>query len=70
MRKDNSNKMRIVIEKGKVISRKQLFKDKEKFHNEQAKLPFEEKIKILINLQKIAASIKKDSKNIMVWKLK
>lgn len=47
MRKDNSKKMRIVIEKGEVISRKQLFKDKEKFHNEQAKLPFEEKVKII-----------------------
>ncbi len=31
-----------------------LFKVKELFHKEQAKLPFEEKIKILVRLQKIA----------------
>lgn len=39
-----------------------LFEVKELFHKEQAKLPFEEKIKILVRLQKIANSIQKSSK--------
>ena len=35
-----------------------LFKAKERFHKERAKLPFEEKIQILFRLQEIAHNIK------------
>jgi len=38
-----------------------LFKAKESFHRELAKMPFEEKIRILVRLQKIANGIRKVS---------
>lgn len=49
-----------------VIIRQNLFENKEKFHKEQAKLPFEEKIKILVKLQEIASRIKEDSGKV-IW---
>ncbi len=49
---------------------KGLFKAKELFHKELAKLPFEEKIKILVQLQKIANGIQTSSKKKkMIWKI-
>ena len=49
---------------------KDLFKAKELFHKELAKLPFEEKIKILIHLQKIANGIQTSSrKKQRIWKI-
>jgi len=47
----------------KLYSReiKDLFKAKESFHRELAKMPFEEKIRILTHLQKIASNIRKVS---------
>jgi hypothetical protein len=39
----------------------EIFKAKEAFHREQAKLPIEEKVKILVELQKIVLNIQKDS---------
>ena len=41
-----------------------LFKEKELLHKERAKLSFEEKIKILVRLQRIAQIIKPSSKKI------
>lgn len=58
---------KIVITKDKIITREKLFKDKADFHKEQAKLPFEEKIRILIKLQEIANQIKKGNK--ITWKI-
>ena len=52
--------------KGKLITRQKLFKNKEKFHKEQAKLPFEEKIRMLVKLQEIAVRIKGDSEG-AIW---
>lgn len=47
-----------------------LFKEKKLFHKELAKLSFEEKIKILVRLQKIAQAIQPSSKKKqMVWKI-
>jgi len=48
--------------------RKMLFRDKERFHKSQAKLPFEEKITLLVELQKIASEIR-PSENRIVWKV-
>jgi len=48
------------MKKDKLITREYLFENKEKFHREQAKLPFEEKIKMLVKLQEIAVRIKGD----------
>lgn len=58
---------RKIILKGRKISRKEIFKAKKEFHLKQANLPFEEKIKILINLQKIAAAVK--GKKDFIWKI-
>ena len=49
-----------------------IFRQKEEFHRVRAQLPIEEKIKILIELQKIALTIrpkKSEEDNRMVWKL-
>ncbi len=59
-----------VFSKGKDTEtlRKKLFRDKESFHKSQAQLPFEEKIKLLVELQKIASEIR-PSENRIVWKV-
>jgi hypothetical protein len=62
MRRKNSSQMKIVTRGNRIITRKELFAKKEDFHREQAKLPFEEKIKILTRLQEIANSIHKSLK--------
>jgi hypothetical protein len=53
---------------------KDIFEAKEQFHKDRAKLPFEEKIKILVQLQQIAEDVslfKKGKKPLLpVWKLK
>lgn len=70
MKNEKIDKMKIAIKKNRVITREKLFEHKEKFHKEQAKLPFEEKINILIKLQEIAFSIKIDSTEKVVWNRK
>jgi len=45
---------KIEIAKGKIITRAQLFRAKERFHKDLSRMPFEEKIRILIQLRKIA----------------
>lgn len=60
MNKDKNAK--IVMGDNRIITRMELFKKKELFHKELAKIPFEEKIKILISLQKIVNTIQKPSK--------
>ncbi|MCM8762733.1 MAG: hypothetical protein NC929_05405 [Candidatus Omnitrophica bacterium] len=59
--------VKIVIGK-RVITRDELFKKKEEFHRAQARMPFEEKIAVLVRLQKIYASLKR-GKGITVWKI-
>ena len=44
---------KIEIKKGKILSTNELFKAKERFHKELAKLPFEKKIKILMDMRRI-----------------
>jgi hypothetical protein len=49
-----------------------IFKAKEQFHKDRAKLPIEEKIKILVELQKLAIDIptaSRVSKFKMVWRI-
>jgi len=64
-----TNQKKIIINKGKIITREELFERKEQFHKDQAKLPFEEKIKILVNMQKIVIGIKGESEKTMIWKI-
>jgi len=48
----------------------ELFKAKKEYHKNLAKLPFEEKIKILIKLQKLAMGFPSHSNKIrIVWKI-
>lgn len=62
--------IKIVLNSNKIITRDELFRRKEKFHKEQALLPFEEKIKILVQLQKLANSVKKFSRTKrFIWKI-
>lgn len=49
-----------------------IFKAKEEFHRQQARLPIEEKIKILVEFQKMAIAIPtpaKENKFKMVWEI-
>ena len=49
-----------------------IFREKRLFHKERARLPFEEKIKILVQLQKLANDIPRNSKSKefrRVWKI-
>jgi hypothetical protein len=50
----------------------EIFESKKDFHRNQAKLPIEEKIKILVELQKIVVKTqerKKDDELRIVWKI-
>jgi hypothetical protein len=52
---------------------KRIFKNKEQFHREQARLPIEEKIKNLVELQKIALTLRPNrgpGDPRVVWQLK
>jgi len=65
-----NKKMKIVLSPDKIITRDELFRRKEKFHKEQALLPFEEKIKILVQLQKLANEFKKSSRQKKwIWRI-
>lgn len=44
---------KIELRSGKVITVDKLFKAKEQFHRELSRLPFEEKIKILMSMRRI-----------------
>ena len=50
----------------KIITRKELFEEKETFRKVRAAMPFEEKIKVLIELQKIAYQWGK-RKDVIIW---
>lgn len=61
------NEQRIAIG-DRILTRQELFKEEEEFRKERAKRSFEEKIKILVDLQKLAHSWGK-RKDIIIWKL-
>ena len=61
------NKQKIVIG-NQIFTREELFKEQEKFHIQQVNIPFEEKIKVLVELQKLACSWG-GKKDVLVWKL-
>jgi len=60
--------IKILTKDNKIITLRELFDGKQKTHALQASLTFEEKIKILVELQKIAYSWG-NKKNVIVWKL-
>jgi len=59
--------IKIFMDKNKIITRREVFESKANFHRKQARLPFEEKIKILVRLQKMASAIK--GKGEIIWKI-
>jgi len=62
--------MKIITKGGKLITRKKLFAEKELFHKQLAKLPFERKIRMLVQLQKITDSILRlPKKKQIAWKI-
>ncbi len=61
------NNQKIVIG-DRVLTREDLFKEEEKFRKERAKLSFEEKIRILVNLQKLAKTWG-EKKDVVIWKI-
>jgi len=44
---------KIGLRNNRILTMDELFKAKEQFHRELARLPFEEKIKILMNMRRI-----------------
>jgi len=58
-----------VISKKRIIDREDLFSRNEKFHKEQARLPFEEKIKMLVKLQEISSYVKGKTEERLIWKI-
>lgn len=44
---------KIVLRNGRISTMDELFKAKERFHRELSRLPFEEKIKILMDMRRI-----------------
>ncbi|MBM3236041.1 hypothetical protein FJZ31_07045 [Candidatus Poribacteria bacterium] len=67
MEREDFEETKIVMGKDKIITRKKLYEYKAYFHKEQAHLPFEEKIKILVKLQEIASRIKRNDK--IIWNI-
>lgn len=60
-------KIKIGLQNGKIITREKLYQNISRFHKEQARLPFEEKIAMMIKLQVLAKGIKRNNK--MIWKV-
>lgn len=52
----------------RVLSRGELFREEERARRERAKLPFEEKIKILVGLQRLARDWG-GRKDVIVWEI-
>lgn len=63
-----NNEIKILIKDNKVITLEELFKGKADTRKEMAKLPFEEKIRHLVELQKLAYSWG-NKKDVIVWKI-
>lgn len=62
-----ANEEKIVIGE-KILTKKELFEQQEELQKERAKLSLEEKIKILVELQKLAYTWG-NKKDVFVWKI-
>ncbi len=47
----------MTVEKGRIKTLEDLFESKARFHRDRAKLPFEEKIEIVVKLQRLAKEV-------------
>ena len=64
----NDDSIKIVNNNGKIITFKELFERDKQTRIEQAKLPFEEKIRILVALQKLAVDWG-NKKDVIIWQI-
>lgn len=64
----NRSNLKVMVRDGKILTLRELYKEHEKTHAEQASLPFEEKIRVLVDLQRLAFSWGKKA-DIIVWKI-
>jgi hypothetical protein len=64
----NKEEIKILTKDNEIITLKELFERKEEARKEMANIPFEEKIRILVQLQKIALTWG-GKKDVFVWKL-
>jgi len=64
----DDNDIKILTHGNRTITLKELYEEHERSHREQAKLPFEEKIKILVQMQKLARDWGGIS-DIFVWQI-
>lgn len=62
----NDNDIKIMTHDNRIITLKELYKEHEMSHRAQAKLSYEEKVRILVELQKIARDWG-DKKDVIVW---
>lgn len=60
--------LKIIVRDGKIVTLKELYEAHRRTHAEQAHLPFEEKIKILVGLQQLASSWGKKT-DVIVWNM-
>lgn len=68
MRKDEE--IKIITRGNRIKTRRELFENKELFHKQMAKMPFERKIRMLIRLQEITSTIRPSSgKKRKAWKI-
>lgn len=65
---NEDRELKIEIGHQRVVTLKELFKEHKKTHAEQAGLAFEEKIKVLVDLQKIASSWG-NRRDVTIWKI-
>ena len=61
-----NEEIEIIMKGNRKITRKDLFEKMELFHKQLAKIPFEQKIRMLVRLQEIADSIKKKQR---AWRI-
>jgi hypothetical protein len=64
----NEEEIKILTKDNEIITLKELFERKEEARKEMANIQFEEKIRILVQLQKIALTWG-GKKDVFVWKL-
>lgn len=63
---EKKEQTKIIMKGRRKITRRELFEKKELFHERLAKIPFEQKIRMLVRLQEIADSIKKKQRT---WRI-
>lgn len=65
---ENDSDLKIMTHDGKILTLQEMYEEHEKTHAEQAELPFEEKIKVLVDLQRLASSWGNKA-DVIVWKI-